>query len=129
MPAGCDATAKEGLAMTTRLFRDLFVLVALLGALLLGACSSDSGDDDGGDDVGAACQQGATQPCLCAGGAPGAQVCAVGNVWGACECGDVGDDDDQCQQGATQDCTCTDGASGSQTCAGGTWQACTCTGG
>ena len=41
------------------------------------------------------CDPGATQECLCVGGAVGAQVCETeGSGWDPCDCGGGGDDDD-----------------------------------
>ena len=65
-------------------------LIALLSFLfiLVGCPEGDPEDDDN-----TVCAPGETQPCTCAGGGSGAQVCEEdGSGWGTCDCGS-GDDD------------------------------------
>lgn len=59
----------------------LAVLALALWAL---ACSGDKGDKGGA----AKCVEGATQECVCAGGAKGAQTCNAKGAFDACVCGD-----------------------------------------
>ncbi|MDD5307824.1 MAG: kelch repeat-containing protein [Deltaproteobacteria bacterium] len=62
--------------------------VAGVLGLFVGCGDSGSGDSDGGA---GGCTPGATQTCVCGGGASGGQVCLDdGSAWGACDCG--GDD-------------------------------------
>jgi hypothetical protein len=107
--------------MRSRLFCNLLVL----GVLVLGGCAAE-GDDDDDDNDDNACQQGATQACVCAGGEAGGQVCDDG-AWDACQCGE--DNPADCDNGETQACTCASGDSGAQSCLGGFWQPCACEGG
>ena len=64
-------------------FLRLVLVPTVLISLLLAGCPEKE------------CAPGATQACVCAGGADGAQICADdGMSWGPCDCGIADDDDD-----------------------------------
>jgi len=64
--------------------RGLFIAVSLVSTVLLNACPPTETADSG---PGQACVPGATQTCVCAGGAGGGQKCnSSGTAWENCQC-------------------------------------------